>query len=426
MTSNLDDSEAEAGLVNLTGQLADLFADDTQLELAQLEATVHPILTIPPEIMAEIFCHAAAISPNKWPLVATSVCTAWRSIASATPHLWNTFHETITARPREPFRLLQLWIFRSGSLPLDLTITVSHDEELRRLLASTVSRWRRVELFGALCFESLRDAERPRRLPALALHGNIPLAKVDSDSWPQWRSLVICGVTLVPTPILPALSHVTSLTLKRVTAAVAWQVLAHTPAVKFLSLYGNHLHHPPSFGILTVVLPRVHTLYDGAPGILNHLTLPGLRDLRFTGFTLPSPGELEPFLNRSNCTLRSVYMEDCDNFLTLSCLCAIPSVVEFTGQVVTLDGDEDGEERIREFLAAFAAGTVLPNVEQMTLLGIPHGIIPHLHPTFSNKLRLPMSRLKKLTVDIYGDDGVPDELRSALAEGGVELKVLFT
>ncbi|KAJ7249720.1 hypothetical protein B0H12DRAFT_1019546, partial [Mycena haematopus] len=61
----------------------------------QLDSVVYPVLTLPPEITSEIFCHCLPterqsdiVNPKEAPLVLTQVCGLWRNIAISTPELW--------------------------------------------------------------------------------------------------------------------------------------------------------------------------------------------------------------------------------------------------------------------------------------------------------------------------------------------------
>ncbi|KAJ7051639.1 hypothetical protein C8F01DRAFT_1376737 [Mycena amicta] len=153
-------AEAQTRIADLEHQLATLRAQETRFK-TELQAIVYPILTIPAEITAEILCQAAADSVTKWLLAATSVCRLWRNIALATPRLWNEFHSTpwLAERYRDPVSLLNLWISRSGILPLYITVSVSRDAKHRlgALMAKHISRWRRVDLTGERCYHEVLE-----------------------------------------------------------------------------------------------------------------------------------------------------------------------------------------------------------------------------------------------------------------------------
>ncbi|KAJ7724740.1 hypothetical protein DFH07DRAFT_758894, partial [Mycena maculata] len=59
-----------------------------------LDSVIYPVLTLPPEIISEIFLHLLAMAPDDEPhpshapLLVMNVCKQWRHIAIATPQLW--------------------------------------------------------------------------------------------------------------------------------------------------------------------------------------------------------------------------------------------------------------------------------------------------------------------------------------------------
>ncbi|KAJ7051561.1 hypothetical protein C8F01DRAFT_1237037 [Mycena amicta] len=332
-------AEAETGIADLEGRLAPLRAYKTQLE-DELRAIVNPILTIPAEITAEILCHAVAHASIKCILAVTSACAVWRSIALSTPRLWNASYRSAYSRPKDPVNLLNLWLSRSGSLPLSLAIHVSDDPN--RILASMtrhISRWRRIDLHQQLCDHDDGSFGEGKE-PSLAVHGNVPLASVDPDSCPKWRSVALCSTSVPPRALLPTLPNVASLTLSNVASAVVSMVLPHTPTLEVLTISGWQTEflpsiHPP------IILPLIHTL--------NH--------------------ELARFLTRSGCALQMLHLEALALNGGLDVLRTVPSVLEFTGHIGDPEDycqrqwDENEDvvvNRVLALLDAFAAGEILP------------------------------------------------------------------
>ncbi|KAJ7742565.1 hypothetical protein B0H16DRAFT_1247778, partial [Mycena metata] len=63
----------------------------------RLNAYTYPVLTLPPEVMSEIFVHFLPVYPKRAPqkgLLSPStlgqICCLWREIAFSTPQLWRT------------------------------------------------------------------------------------------------------------------------------------------------------------------------------------------------------------------------------------------------------------------------------------------------------------------------------------------------
>ncbi|TFK34289.1 hypothetical protein BDQ12DRAFT_374820 [Crucibulum laeve] len=71
------------------------------------------INTLPIEILGEIFTHCvplrrAVASPDIAPLLLCHVCSHWRTVAFATPHLWSTLSIADIKRPWPNAALLSL------------------------------------------------------------------------------------------------------------------------------------------------------------------------------------------------------------------------------------------------------------------------------------------------------------------------------
>ncbi|KAK7062141.1 F-box domain-containing protein [Favolaschia claudopus] len=128
---------------NLRKQVADLtFAITQQRQLLtemeagledlqnQLQSIVYPILTLPPEITAEIFLHCLYDEPEDTiisdvaPLLLTRVCSAWREIAISTPALWQIFAVELDSPQELPnlSQIAQLWLKRAKKCPLSIRI----------------------------------------------------------------------------------------------------------------------------------------------------------------------------------------------------------------------------------------------------------------------------------------------------------------
>ncbi|KAJ7462113.1 hypothetical protein FB451DRAFT_1562674 [Mycena latifolia] len=108
--------------------------DSAQLEL---DSIVYPVLTLPPEITAEIFvdclptsrtdCEWNAADPQEAPMLLSHVCRTWREIAIGTPALWTTMDLEI--RDIESADIFKMWLSRTGALPLSVKLEISGDLE---------------------------------------------------------------------------------------------------------------------------------------------------------------------------------------------------------------------------------------------------------------------------------------------------------
>ncbi|KIK66631.1 hypothetical protein GYMLUDRAFT_111336, partial [Collybiopsis luxurians FD-317 M1] len=99
-------------------------------------ALMSAIRRLPTEILIEIFVHCLPTdsypvrSLKEAPLLLTTVCRSWRNVAIGSAHLWNALHvnfpnemlvEDIALRASG----VQLWLERSGSLPLFISLGVN-------------------------------------------------------------------------------------------------------------------------------------------------------------------------------------------------------------------------------------------------------------------------------------------------------------
>ncbi|KAF7347134.1 F-box domain-containing protein [Mycena venus] len=121
-------------LMEIDAEMADLHARLQQLAVARrpvveaLRSIIYPILTLPPEITAEIFKQCVdetiTVARANWlgPLVLSSVCRAWRHIGFNLKSIWSNIciPNTYEAIPSLE-KVAWWWLPRVGGHPLDLT-----------------------------------------------------------------------------------------------------------------------------------------------------------------------------------------------------------------------------------------------------------------------------------------------------------------
>jgi hypothetical protein len=123
-------AEIEARMEGLTSQIALLRVEKEEI-LGNLESVTYPVLTLPPEIVSEIFLHYVGSSPLRGkqdPLRLASVCTVWRAIAISTHALWTYFCYTHPLHVDSVANLLRCWLPRVGCLSMDLTVRLPGGE----------------------------------------------------------------------------------------------------------------------------------------------------------------------------------------------------------------------------------------------------------------------------------------------------------
>ncbi|KAK7000993.1 hypothetical protein R3P38DRAFT_3050713 [Favolaschia claudopus] len=116
--------------------LDELEQSRSDVERELLAAATYDVLTLPVEITTEIFlvCHATGpclcIPRGKYhgmpaPLVLSAVCRGWRTIAHATPALWDSFRvdfHKFTSNTEAANILIDSWLVRAQPHPLSLEL----------------------------------------------------------------------------------------------------------------------------------------------------------------------------------------------------------------------------------------------------------------------------------------------------------------
>ncbi|KAJ7584987.1 hypothetical protein C8J56DRAFT_949577 [Mycena floridula] len=191
-------------------------------ELAAYRALLSPLRRLPSEIIAEIFLHclprrpkatqrSSSMSlsfsqPQEAPMLLCTISQHWRDIALSTPALW------IHLRYRDDTDRddYDLWLSRSGILPLNISIVTGNDYQslcstarVLNILVPHLGRWKSVEwvmedrrvAIGAdmgrhpgrmrVIEESFSDPHEPPVLESLTVH--VP----NDDDLPAWAPTLI-------------------------------------------------------------------------------------------------------------------------------------------------------------------------------------------------------------------------------------------
>ncbi|KAJ7507100.1 hypothetical protein B0H11DRAFT_190996 [Mycena galericulata] len=150
----------------------------------RLDAYTYPVLTLPNEIISEIFVHFLPLYPKRPPIIGLrspillgQICRKWREIALSTPALWRRVAVSLRSAARLKRRdqkliLLETFLTRSGSCPLSVSLKsgISYTHTYTGLLApfletimSHSARWEHVSL-PVMPMRSLRSGEGPLHL----------------------------------------------------------------------------------------------------------------------------------------------------------------------------------------------------------------------------------------------------------------------
>ncbi|KAJ7653706.1 hypothetical protein DFH06DRAFT_524832 [Mycena polygramma] len=285
----------------------------------RLDSYKFPVLTLPTEIVSEIFTHSLPpypLCPPLWgslsPTKLTHICREWRYIALATPALWRAVPVSITGAAVEWHRhMLDLWLKRSCYYPLSIRLQRFNSSDL--LLSSLVShraRWDCLKITALTASALAKFIEGP--LPLLR-HLDINLATRSSDvldfaQAPRLRTVDLNGPA-VSNITLPWL-QLTCLTLHRVAPRDCASILQHTSNLVHCVLDFWSVYH---WNVVDITLPHLESLHfhpnsDAEPQFLNALVTPSLRTLQIhQEFFATSPIHLlASFVSKSDCKLQEV------------------------------------------------------------------------------------------------------------------------
>ncbi|KAF7317820.1 F-box domain-containing protein [Mycena kentingensis (nom. inval.)] len=194
--SPADRNRDRTRLATLDSLLADLRAERQQIR-DRLDAIVYPVLTIPNEIISEIFLQyiPTGIYPGRCllrgdhssPMTLAQVCRRWRAISHGTPTLWRALDLQDFNIPRRAASVgaqlsaTRSWLQRAAALPLSLAFLASQPQ-LLQILEPHSARWEHILISKFSAWLLL-----PTQLPSLrSLNLNIyhdRLKNQDSERW---------------------------------------------------------------------------------------------------------------------------------------------------------------------------------------------------------------------------------------------------
>ncbi|KAG6817185.1 hypothetical protein H0H87_011887 [Tephrocybe sp. NHM501043] len=355
----------------------------TPLECVQLEHGVEeslprgtsqdPMSRLPPEILSRIFALclnddlSASPSVSHAPLLPGRISRRWRDISISTPELWTSFHLHLedlhsdeASKATEINHALELWVGRSGSLPLSLGLYCSAFgrmvHTMRPLVKHLIAYSPRCRRFVLHLGQMRRNPTRPYqgypwfRLPS---RSSFPfLEEVDLDlpfrdalaflgpainSTPRLRDISLAGT---PPSLLTVLPHSTlgQLTDLRTTSVESVQgcceILNLSPRLRScrFDLRVDERGVATKQALAPILHRELDKLYVGPTDLetfFDSVTLPALQTLSINAVEQKgrwSQRSFIDFFNRSQCSLTklslfnvkltSVFLTECLEILS--------------------------------------------------------------------------------------------------------------
>ncbi|KAJ7076017.1 hypothetical protein B0H15DRAFT_865155 [Mycena belliarum] len=328
-------------LRDLRSQLVELNLGMRYAIRRALDSFYYPILTVPREIIEEIFVFCLPNGgddpqvphPSAAPMVLLNVCQHWRNIALSTPRLWCSLRVNLQAqRFKNSLPLLECWLARARSCPLSLAVVYTTYEAnpspdfLIWSLTKSCEQWQDVRL--ELPFKDLQ------RLTGI--EGHIPLLRKlligPSDAYsagmqgmriapitafsdaPSLREVHL--VTGYPFTIELPWAQLTKLQATSLSVCECLEILEASPALIECSLSLRQSFDSagatriPALEHLEVLTLRPSGFHAD---LLHCLSLPVLRELQFhiasTASSTDSLSKITAFLDRSTATnsLKQIY-----------------------------------------------------------------------------------------------------------------------
>ncbi|KAJ7772355.1 hypothetical protein B0H16DRAFT_168561 [Mycena metata] len=295
--------------------------------LSELSLVTYPVLTLPPEVTAEIFkwCLDTGLRllPSVAPLLLTRICRQWRALALSTPALWDRMNEIeFDVHPRtETF--IETWFNRAGTRPLSLGIVCPdsvHLDSLQSVILRHASRLQSLDVMADS--DSLWNLTAVQSFPILSKLELYSLGEFDEregyiqlfeiDGAPVLRQLSLEQV--LPSMVTMPWAQLTKMTLVLIPLSECLNALRWATSLReferhslpedddqIISPQLSPVNH--SCLISLIVLPR------GDEDILPLLTLPCLQSLelggRFCKYQEYLDDDVVPFLSRVSGTLRT-------------------------------------------------------------------------------------------------------------------------
>jgi hypothetical protein len=351
-------ADLEAQILDLERSISALRIEKVLVQ-ERLDSYKYPVLTLPNEIVSEIFVHFLPVYPLCPPLTGilsptslTQICRKWRDVALATPTLWRALQLTDERVPVETrCHISENWLSRSRCCSLSIHTNEYeewiHVPEILSTLVPHCARWEHLKL---RLLSHFPDSPLP-----LLRHLDLTLEKYSDLTFPDMpllRTAVLHNVA--NSKIGLPWSQLTSLTLRAIYPDECLSILRQT-----LNLVHCDVHWEADVFRLDsngarpeITLPCLESLTLWNPNddlVIWHLDtfiVPALRSLR-TPERFLAPGSnliesLASFMSKSGCRLQEVCITGDRTVSGRSFRQAFPSIPRFSFSGPCLyDSDSD-------------------------------------------------------------------------------------
>ncbi|KAJ7168029.1 hypothetical protein C8R46DRAFT_1350892 [Mycena filopes] len=272
------------------------------------------------------------------------VCQHWRESALGDPSLWSTMMIDCSWRSADktaqlyPLAALQTQILRSGDLPLEITLKTGFDDAeasphflaLLETLVQQSHRWGKLDLEWGISSPAalLVLGQIEGRLPQLH-HLRLNWALLPTTIFqvaPRLRKVLSFHYTTNPLSVpWPQITHFSG----RSDAGPCLEVCTEAPLLVECAFGIPYEGNAPPSGTPAVVLPQLRRLAVAGRGILPFLTAPNLEYLFLDSLT-----DADPFLLRSQCSLKGLDISACPSPDLIQLIPHIPTLLHFQADFI--------------------------------------------------------------------------------------------
>ncbi|KAF7343323.1 F-box domain-containing protein [Mycena venus] len=316
---------------------------------SRLDGYTYPVLTLPSEIVSEIFMHSLPMYPKcpvltgiGSPTLLGQICHAWRAIVFSNPRLWRSISLPLYNRgPAVGRRLeviLRTWLERSGSCSLSITFELAFyagndNGRLLPLYKAIEPHHPRLEHFKILMPSSPHQFRMP--LPSLRsldiqcnpMHLDITDTPITAFLHAHLlRKVIISAFHAFCHPILPW-AQLTSLVVYGITPD-EFHLVANFRS--FLVTSNNLIGGQKVLPCLETLILVSGIRFAEMRAAIDAFTLPALRSLRVTEWLLrpDAIAAIVSLVSRSGCSLQElvIYGSQLPNNLYHNALPSVSSV----------------------------------------------------------------------------------------------------